>query len=96
VIVSNTGPGELFHEELAEIREELQGIPPRAAEGLRAHLADTKRIFAIEVDQPNLSEEAWEMVDALERFLAARCDGIMYAPDDGFFDPSLERIASVL
>lgn len=35
------------------------------------------------------------MIDALEAHLARRCEGIIYAPDDGFFDADLNRLVAL-
>jgi hypothetical protein len=34
------------------------------------------------------------MCDSIERFIASRCDGLIWAKDDGIFDANLQRVAS--
>jgi len=60
-------------------------------EVLRA-LQGAAQVISIEVNRESASEDCWEMLDAVEAFLAERCDGIVYAPDDGFFDKKLQPL----
>jgi hypothetical protein len=55
-------------------------------------LQDAAQVISIEVSRETASEDCWEMLDAVEAFLAERCDGIVYAPDDGFFDKKLRPL----
>lgn len=55
-------------------------------------LAASKQIIAIEIDYLGLTDAAWEMVDCLEAYLAKKLSGIVYAPDDGFYNEELQPI----
>jgi hypothetical protein len=55
-------------------------------------LAASKQIIAIEIDYLGLTDAAWEMLDCLEAYLARKLSGIVYAPDDGFYDEELQPI----
>jgi hypothetical protein len=77
--------------EIKEILEEL--APPPVPEVVVKALHASQQVIAIEIDQLHLTDDAWEMVDILEAFLARELDGIIYAPDDGFFDKKLRRIS---
>jgi hypothetical protein len=55
-------------------------------------LATTKQVIAIEIDYSGLTDAAWEMVDCLEAYLAKKLSGIVYAPEDGFYDENLQPI----
>jgi hypothetical protein len=55
-------------------------------------LAASKQIIAIEIDHSGLTDAAWEMLDCLEAYLAKELSGIVYAPDDGFYDENLQPI----
>jgi hypothetical protein len=55
-------------------------------------LATTKQIVAIEIDYSWLIDAAWEMLDCLEAYLAKKLSGIVYAPEDGFYDENLQPI----
>lgn len=77
-------------EELADVARE-SGSPKQ----LLKRIAETKQIFAVEIDQPNLTEEAWAFCDCLEAYVASLLDGIVYAQDDGFYDKKLKLIQRV-
>ncbi len=55
-------------------------------------IAASKQIIAIEIDYLGLTDAAWEMLDCLEAYLAKKLSGIVYAPDDGFYDEELQPI----
>lgn len=46
-------------------------------------------LVTISVDAEGASRVAWEMLDNLECFIARRCDGMIYAPREGFYDADL-------
>ena len=95
IVLHMTTGGVLFGDEVTEAIEALtaMGIPKTAELVLR--LRRTSIIYAFEVDERNLTEDAWNMVDALEAYLARRCEGIVYAPNDGFFDSDLNRLVAL-
>ena len=55
-------------------------------------LQKVKQVFVIEIDPVGLPEGAWLMLDCCESFLSRSCGGVIYAPDDGFYDADLHRI----
>ena len=55
-------------------------------------LAASKQVIAIEIDYSGLTDAAWEMLDCLEAYLAKKLSGIVYAPEDGFYDQNLQPI----
>jgi hypothetical protein len=55
-------------------------------------LAASQQIIAIEINYSGLTDAAWEMLDCLEAYLAKKLSGIVYAPDDGFYDEELQPI----
>lgn len=55
-------------------------------------LAASKQVIAIEIDYLGLTDAAWEMLDCLEVYLAKKLAGIVYAPEDGFYDEKLQLI----
>jgi hypothetical protein len=54
--------------------------------------AASKQVIAIEIDYLGLTDAAWEMLDCLEAYLAKKLSGIVYAPEDGFYDENLQPI----
>jgi len=84
----------LMRTEVDEIVEEdLAGKQMAAAETLRRRLSRCYQTIAIEINPNSLTEEAWEMLDSIEAYLAQKYQGVIYVPDDGFFDASLQRIS---
>jgi hypothetical protein len=49
----------------------------------------------IEIDYSGLTDAAWEMLDCLEAYLAKKLSGIVYAPEDGFYDENLQPICKL-
>lgn len=96
VIEHTTAEDELLAEELSEIKEELESIAsPEHRQRIAEHLDATRQTFAIDHDPSTLSDDAWEMLDTIEGRLAQGLDGLIYAPDDGFFDAKLQRICDI-
>jgi hypothetical protein len=58
-------------------------------------LLKTSQAFIFDFDKESISDDCWEMLDSIESFLANKCDGIVYAPGDGFFSKDLEHLYSL-
>ena len=85
---------QLMLKEVKEIiEEELADKQGEAAASLRRRLLISYQTIAIEINPTTTTEEAWEMLDNIEAYLAGKYDGIIYVPDDGFFNASLQKIA---
>jgi hypothetical protein len=82
----------LVSSEIAELVESLDGREGCAIDTILAVLRKTKQVIGIEVDRDNVTETAWEMLDSIEGHIARRCGGMVYAPDDGYFDARLQPI----
>jgi hypothetical protein len=83
-------------EEKEEMEEEIeeQFVWPPLDSVLKNRIVEAKQVFILDVNPDSLTEEAWEMCDSIERFIASRCDGLIWAKDDGIFDANLQRVAS--
>ncbi len=55
-------------------------------------MESVKFIFSIEIIQEQISDDCWEMLDSTEAMLMRKCDGILFSPENEFFDASLKRI----
>jgi hypothetical protein len=83
----------LLQEEVGELLFILhRSRRTKAQQEVLACLKNATQVIGIEMDREGLTEDGWEMVDAVESYLARVCDGIVYAPDDGFFDRKLRRV----
>jgi hypothetical protein len=83
-------------EEKEEIEEEIeeQFVWPPLDSVLKNRIVEAKQVFILDVNPDSLTAEAWEMCDSIERFIANRCDGLIWAKDDGIFDANLQRVAT--
>jgi hypothetical protein len=70
-------------------------LPPDERSAIERDIAQTRHIVAIEIDADRLTDDAWEMLDVVETEIAQTCDGIIYAPGEGFYDASRNLLARV-
>ncbi|MGA9379968.1 MAG: hypothetical protein WBV73_14495 [Phormidium sp.] len=61
-------------------------------QNLARKIAASQQVIAIEIVPQSLTDAAWGMLDCLEAHLAKTLSGIIYAPDDGFYDEKLQPI----
>jgi len=77
----------LVRKEIAEISAET----PAGEIGRR--LQGTAQMVAIEIGSlSTLTDEAWEMLDSLEAYLAQTYDGIIFVGGEGFYDAALQKL----
>jgi hypothetical protein len=75
---------------VAEAIEEAAGtLPPSVVSRLR----NTRQIVGIELMPETLTDDAWELLDAVQSLIATKLDGILIT-DDGVYDAQLRPIAS--
>jgi len=87
----------LLQQEIKSTRETLNlSEPSSKLQELIKQLVASQQVIAIEVDYEGLSDSAWEMIDCLEAFLAKSWNGIIYAPEDGFYNEKLQPIYKLL
>lgn len=80
---------------LRGIEEDIEEafVKPPLDPAMKRRLVEAKQTFTLDVDQEGLTDEAWEMCDFIEHFIADQCDGLIWAPGDGIFDAKLQPIA---
>lgn len=84
---------EFLQQEIEEAIEVIRKLGQlNQQQNLVEKLAASKQVIAIEIDYLGLTDAAWEMLDCLEAYLAKKLSGIVYAPDDGFYDANLQPI----
>jgi len=64
-------------------------------QSLIRHLEACQQLITVEIDRSDLIEDAWDSINNLERHLAKEYGGVIYAPDDGFYDNNLRLILSL-
>lgn len=96
IILWRSAGGNLLAEDIAEATQALSSSADSVAlPGLADSLSETSVIYAFEVNESSLTDDAWNMLDALEAHLARTCDGIVYSPGDGFLDADLKLVAAL-
>jgi len=84
---------EFLQQEIEEAIEVIRKLGQlNQQQNLVEKLAASKQAIAIEIDYLGLTDAAWEMLDCLEAYLAKKLSGIVYAPDDGFYNEQLQPI----
>lgn len=84
---------QLLQEEIEETIEVIRKSGQlNQQQNLVEKLAASKQVIAIEIDYLGLTDATWEMLDCLEAYLAKKLSGIVYAPNDGFYDEELQPI----
>lgn len=88
--------GAVGREEKEEIEEEIEEefVLPSLDSVLNERIVEARQVFILDVNPESLTEEAWEMCDSIEHFIASRSDGLIWAKDDGIFDANLQRLAT--
>jgi hypothetical protein len=95
ILMSNIGDN-LFEAERAELIDLIPRLVDAPIQyGLIDNLMTAAQVIVIQLDRENLSDEAWEMLDALEAYLAETLAGLVYAPDDGFYGSGLELLYKI-
>ncbi len=78
---------------ITEIQDDLdEDFRGGVQSGMRQQLLNARQIYRLDVDQSGLSDEAWEMCDFLERFIAQKLDCLIYAPGDAIYDAALRPL----
>jgi hypothetical protein len=52
-------------------------------------LNESAQAIVIEVDPAGIPDNAWKAIDCIEAYIAFAYKGIIYAPDEGFYDAGL-------
>ncbi len=58
-------------------------------------LREVVQVFAIEINPDGLLDEVWQMLDAVEAHVASELDGLIYVPDEGFYDKGLKKVVNL-
>lgn len=52
----------------------------------------TTTVYVIEINQDQITDDCWEMLDTTEAFLMEKCNGILFTSDNEFYDHKLRKI----
>jgi hypothetical protein len=93
LIFARSAEDQLFRDEIEETIDDLdEAEPANMRQEIIQKLKMSRQTIAIEVFPADASDDCWEMLDNLEGYLARKCDGIIYAPGEGFYDQRLQLI----
>ena len=52
----------------------------------------TALVYSLQIDQEQITDDCWEMLDSVEAMLMRSCNGILFTSDNEFFDERLKKI----
>lgn len=73
--------GEFLDEHRAQLPREVTDV-----------LRDSRQVVSIGLKPDLLDDDAWELLDVTEAFIARRLDGVVAIADDGVYDRDLQRL----
>lgn len=84
----------------AVLQEEVRGLlfilevsrKTKARQKVMEALQATILMISIEVEREDVTEECWEMLDSVESHIARKCEGILFASGEGFYDKNLKHL----
>ena len=93
VIISTSENDKASQKELEEIKFVLRISKASETKDSISKLVDsTTNVFTIEINQDQMTDDCWEMLDATEAFIMRECDGVLFTSDNEFFDTKLKKI----
>ena len=93
IIIQRNVNDRLLKQEIQEITDNFNSRPGLSDRtNIIQYLSNTQQIIGLEIYFNGLTDAGWEMLDCLEAYLASKLTGIIYAPDDGFYDEKLQPI----
>ncbi|WP_020598766.1 hypothetical protein [Spirosoma panaciterrae] len=55
-------------------------------------IGETKFVYTLKINQAEITNDGWEMLDTIESMLMRSGDGILFNSDNEFFDRNLKKI----
>jgi hypothetical protein len=96
IIIYNVSEAEGIAEETKELLFVLDlSKKSPTQKSITEKILKTSQVFVIDFEKELISDDCWEMLDSIEGFLAHKYDGVVYAPDDGFFSKDLDHLYSL-
>jgi hypothetical protein len=89
VFLHDTDPAVISMHVAEAIEEAAGGLPPT----LVSRLEGTRQVIGIELMPEMLTDDAWELLDAVQSLIATNLEGILIT-NDGIYDAQLRPIAS--
>lgn len=64
----------------------------KAKESVEKLVKETVLVYVMEINQAEITDDCWEMLDSIEAYLLRTCNGILFTSDNEFFDQNLKMI----
>ena len=55
-------------------------------------ISSTNTVYVLQINQDQITDDCWEMLDSVEAMLIGSCNGILFTSDNEFFDQKLQKI----
>jgi hypothetical protein len=93
IIISGAMNDEVGLKDISEINFVLNiSKKSKIKEVISERMATVKFMYSIEIVREQISDDCWEMLDSTEAMLLEKSDGILFTPENEFFDANLKRI----
>ncbi|MCB9563771.1 MAG: hypothetical protein H6708_25535 [Kofleriaceae bacterium] len=76
-----------------EVAADVARVAPRERARVARCVASATHVVILEIDPATATDEAWEMADSLEGFIARSCHGVVHVSGEGFFDERLRPLS---
>jgi hypothetical protein len=93
VIISKSSDDRSSKKDIEEIKFVLDASKASEKKDLLLRrMNSVSQAFTIQINQEQITDDCWEMLDSVEAMLLKSCDGILYTSDNEFFDERLKKI----
>jgi len=93
VIVSKSSDDKASQKDIEEIKFVLDASKASEEKDLISQkINSVSQVYSIEINQEQITDDCWEMLDSVEAMLMRSCKGILFTSDNEFFDERLKKI----
>lgn len=93
VIISTADNDPESRKKIDEIKFILDISKQSEAKKLISNIIDSVGpAYTIQINQDQITDDCWEMLDSVEAMLLRSCNGILYTSDNEFFDEKLKKM----
>lgn len=93
VIISTHSDDKESKKEIEEIKFVLNiSKDSKKKEMISELINSTNAVYTLQINQDQITDDCWEMLDSVEAMLMRLCNGILFTSDNEFFDQKLQKI----
>ncbi|NJD51969.1 MAG: hypothetical protein FIB07_03790 [Candidatus Methanoperedens sp.] len=93
VIISTRPDDKESKKEIEEIKFVLDiSKESKKKEMISGLVNSTNAVYTLQINQDEITDDCWEMLDSVEAMLMRLCNGILFTSDNEFFDQKLQKI----